>query len=216
MKIKLLILVTSIAVTVLMAAGCSGSAISTASAGSGLSTATRLAVGTLKLEGTSQAVTASQAKELLILWEAYQSMSSSETTAQVEVEALVSQIESALTAEQVQAIEAMDLTTQSVSEVAQPAAVASANSTSGNSVSASGSTSSSASSSVAPSDGSGGAPGGGMPMNSNPLADVTGGTSAQSTPSATQQTNTVSTTQVDPMVLQALIRLLQTRSSTAG
>ncbi len=212
MNIKHLTLVILITVAAIAVVGCSGAVITTASAGSELSTATRLAVGTMKLEGTSQA------KERLTLWEAYQSMSSSDTTAQVELDALVSQIQRTLTAEQVQAIEAMDLTTQSVSEVAQPAGVTGTNSASSTpSASASGGASSAQLSSGAPSGAAGVPPSGGMPMNSsNPLADVTGGTSAQVTPSATKASASQSTAQVNPQVLVALIQLLQTRSQLAG
>ena len=54
--------------------------------------AKRQALGTLKLEGTDQVVTASQAGQLLTLWQAYQSLSNSDTSSQVELEALVKQI----------------------------------------------------------------------------------------------------------------------------
>ena len=100
----------------ILLAGCSGAAAATASGSSGLSTATRLAVGTLKLEGTCKAVTVNQAVQLLTLWEGYQSITKSDTSSQLELDALVTQIQAALTADQLQTIEAMDLTEQSVSE----------------------------------------------------------------------------------------------------
>ncbi|MGE5250142.1 MAG: hypothetical protein ACM3QS_07980 [Bacteroidota bacterium] len=71
---------------------------------------TRLVLGTFKLEGTDQAVTAAQAQELLPLWQVYSSLSQSDTAAQAEVDALVKQIQDTMTAEQTGAIEAMNLT----------------------------------------------------------------------------------------------------------
>jgi hypothetical protein len=81
--------------------------------------ATQLAVGTLKLEGTDQAVTTEQAVQLLLLWQTYRTLTTSDTAAQVELEAVIQQIQGTMTPEQTQAIEAMQLTRQSVSEVLQ-------------------------------------------------------------------------------------------------
>jgi len=75
-----------------------------------LSQVNLLLVGTLKLEDTTQAVTADEAAMLLPLWQAYRALSTSQTAAEVEVEALLNQIESTMTAEQVQAIKEMNLT----------------------------------------------------------------------------------------------------------
>jgi hypothetical protein len=81
--------------------------------------AAQLALGTLKLEGTDQAVTTEQAVQLLLLWQTYRSLTSSDTAAQVELEAVIQQIQGTLTPEQIRAIEAMQLTRQSISEVLQ-------------------------------------------------------------------------------------------------
>lgn len=75
-----------------------------------LSQVNKLLVGTLKLEDTDQAVTTEQAATLLPLWQAYSSLSTSQTSAEAEVKALLNQIQSTMTAEQVQAITAMNLT----------------------------------------------------------------------------------------------------------
>jgi hypothetical protein len=64
----------------------------------------KLAIGTLKLEGTGQAVSAAQAKTLLPLWKAVKTLSASNTTAAAEMTALYSQIQDAMTAQQIQAI----------------------------------------------------------------------------------------------------------------
>jgi hypothetical protein len=78
--------------------------------------AAQLAVGTLKLEGTDHAVTTQQAAQLLLLWQAYRTLSASDTAALVELEAIIQQIQATLTPEQTQAIEAMQLTRQLMSE----------------------------------------------------------------------------------------------------
>jgi len=80
---------------------------------------TQLIVGTFKLDGTEQAVSADQAKELLPLWQVYQDLSASETAAQEEIDALVEQIQETMTAEQTQAITDMNLTQQDVMSVMQ-------------------------------------------------------------------------------------------------
>ncbi len=69
----------------------------------------KLAMGTLKLEGTANAITTQQAKDLLPLWKAVKSMSASTTTSQQEMDALYKQIQDTMTAGQVQAIKDMQL-----------------------------------------------------------------------------------------------------------
>lgn len=69
----------------------------------------RLAIGTLALEGTDQAVTPEQAQALLPLWKAVKSLSASDTASAEEIAALYDQIEESLTAEQIQAIRALSL-----------------------------------------------------------------------------------------------------------
>lgn len=69
----------------------------------------KLAVGTLKLEGTDLAVTAEEAKALLPLWKAVKSLSASDTATQDEIQALYTQIQETMTGEQVQAIKDMTL-----------------------------------------------------------------------------------------------------------
>jgi hypothetical protein len=70
----------------------------------------KLAVGTLKLESTAQAITAEEAKNLLPLWKAVKSLNSSNTASPAEVQALYKQIEDTLTPEQVSTIKDMALT----------------------------------------------------------------------------------------------------------
>ena len=207
MNKKFLILVILISISAMLLAGCSSATIATVSANNGLTTATKLALGTLKLEDTSQAVTAAQATELVTLWEGYESLSNSDTTSQVELDALVKQIQSTMTTVQIAAIEAMDLTDQSVSEGVQSLG-GSAN------ASAPVSTPSSAMlSQAAPAGGPGDMPGGGGDSVMNAIGS---GMAAQSTPATTQSTTNASATQVNPMLLQVLIQVLKTRSQTTG
>jgi hypothetical protein len=110
----------------LLAVACGGTSGNTATdaagteqASGGLSQATRLALGILKLEDTGQAVTVEQAEELLTLWQGYQALGNSETTASEELDAVVNQIEGTLTSEQLEAINSLGLTNESVLEVMQ-------------------------------------------------------------------------------------------------
>jgi hypothetical protein len=73
-----------------------------------------LLIGTLKLQGTGNAVTATQAAALVPLWQAYAQLTSSNTAAQAEIDAVVTQIQQILTPAQVQAITAMKLTRQNM------------------------------------------------------------------------------------------------------
>ncbi len=71
----------------------------------------QLALGTLKLEGTANAVTAEQAKALLPLWQAIVALSGTTTTAEAELTAVQNQIVEGLLPAQLQAIGALQLTT---------------------------------------------------------------------------------------------------------
>lgn len=96
--------------------GCSGGTVAAttpaqgaAGTGQTLTLNEKLAAGTLKLEGSDQAVTAEQAKELLPLWKAVKTLSTSDTASQLEIEAVYQQIQDTLTADQLASIEALDL-----------------------------------------------------------------------------------------------------------
>ncbi len=69
----------------------------------------QLALGTLELNQTELAISAEQAQTLLPLWQALRSTQQAGGTAQAEVSALLTQIESAMTPEQLQSIVAMKL-----------------------------------------------------------------------------------------------------------
>jgi hypothetical protein len=91
----------------------SGSAATPAAGGTQpLSLPAQLVIGTLKLEGTANAVDAAEATQLIPLWQAYAQLIGSNTAAQAEIDAVVTQIQSTMTPTQVQAITAMKLTRQ--------------------------------------------------------------------------------------------------------
>ncbi|MBN1814491.1 MAG: hypothetical protein JXA14_21805 [Anaerolineae bacterium] len=111
--------------TVVADGGAGGAPMSTAEPGSGaaaledvlpadyedaLSSRNQLALGTLRLEGTENAVTADQAQMLAFLWQALQALSEDSTSAPEEMSAVQTQIVAALTEEQIDAIRAMALT----------------------------------------------------------------------------------------------------------
>lgn len=75
----------------------------------------QLIVGTMQLEGTEHAVTAEQAEDLLPLWKAYRGLVTSDTAAQAEVQALLNQIQSTMTSDQLDAIQAMQVSTEQIS-----------------------------------------------------------------------------------------------------
>jgi hypothetical protein len=70
----------------------------------------KLAIGTLKLEGTDQAVTAKEATDLLPLWQAVKSLEANTNTAPSEITAVYKQIEGIMTPAQTQAIQTMTWT----------------------------------------------------------------------------------------------------------
>ena len=80
---------------------------------------TQLIVGTLLLEETDLAVDTTLAADLLPLWQAVQSLNNSDATAEAEVTAVVNQIQNTMTAEQIEAIVVMQLTTEDIQTATQ-------------------------------------------------------------------------------------------------
>jgi len=70
----------------------------------------QLALGMLELNQTDSAISAEQAQTLLPLWQALRSTQQAGGTAQAEVNALLTQIEAAMTPEQLQSIASLKLT----------------------------------------------------------------------------------------------------------
>jgi hypothetical protein len=77
--------------------------------GGRLSDEATLMLGTMKLDEVGLAPDAVQASSLLLLWQAYQSLAMSDTTAPVEIDAVLDQIEGTMTEAQLDAIAAMSL-----------------------------------------------------------------------------------------------------------
>ena len=103
---------------VLAACGSTPSANAAKSTSTTLSLEGDLLVGTFKLENTSLAITSAQASTLLPLWETLQSLASSNTAASQEVDAVVSQIQSSMSSQQISSITAMKLTRQDLAATA--------------------------------------------------------------------------------------------------
>lgn len=203
-------------------------ASSTTTTGNTLTGAMLLVAGTLKLEGTDQAVQADQAAKLLPLWQAYQMLSSSDTAAKAEIDGLVSQILSTMTTEQMQAITNMKLTYDDVASLGQSfggPGMQGTPSASGTAFPGAGSFPSGGNMPGGPGGNipSGGPPsgggfaqsGGGMPGGGSDITGITGqgGTTAQTTPQASRGSQ--QGTGVNPMLLNALINLLQGKTQTS-
>lgn len=84
----------------------------------------QLAIGTVQLDDTDLAVDADQAAELLPLWQAFQSLSNSDTTATAELQAVLKQIQATMTVEQIAAIADMQLTEDKLTELLEEGALA--------------------------------------------------------------------------------------------
>jgi hypothetical protein len=151
-----------------------------------------LLVGTMKLENTSEAVTADQAKQLLPLWQTLQALSSSSTAATEEINAVVGQIKSTMTSAQMDKISAMKLTRQDMMSIMSQAGVpANGASTTATPMALNGLPSGDSSRGSGPAGGPGG-PGGGMPAGGPP-----------------PQAPRADANQVPSPLLNALIKLLQ-------
>jgi hypothetical protein len=79
----------------------------------------QLLIGIIKLDGTAQAITQSQASELLFLWKAYQRLTKEETTAAEELNGLQEQIQEQLNDKQLQSIEEMKISFNDIAEILQ-------------------------------------------------------------------------------------------------
>jgi len=187
------------------------SGVSGDSAAGELSPSMQVAIGTLRLDETENAVTAEQAQKLLPLWQTMQVLSESDTAAQQEIDALAEQIQETMTAEQRQAITDMNLTREDMMSVLQEQGLASGgvpaggpnnNAPGGNQNGGGG-------------FGPGGFPGGGPPQGGFPDGGQGGGGGQGSglTPDqiATAQASRQPTggSLVPPMLINALIEYLQ-------
>jgi hypothetical protein len=231
---KMLFPLTLILALVLAACGsASTSSASTGSSSSGsgnagsanqtLSKPAQLLVGTLKLEGTANAVDATEAASLLPLWQAYSQLINSNTAAQAEIDAVVAQIQDAMTKDQVQAITAMKLTRQD--EMTLMGSLGMAPGMGGSGASSTPNASSGVAGGGFPgggATGAGGPPAAGAPGAGGPSAGggdpgfgggFAGG-QPRSTQVGTQTAPRVNSGGINPMLLNALIDLLQKRAGS--
>ena len=205
MKKMLLVSIVISLVLALTACGSTQNTTAVATASTTLSQEGQFLVGTLKLENTSLAVTSEQANTLLPLWETLESLASSNTAASQEVDAVVSQIESSLSAQQVSGITAMKLTQQDLAALALDTGTSSTTAASNNTAKTS-----AAQLQALTGDPGTGNPPGGMDAGMGAASDVqtvsqaqTGTSQAVSTPSA------VATNQVPAAMIKVLVALLQ-------
>lgn len=121
---------STLMILVITLTACSSSSTGTpvSSKNNSLPIETQLAVGTLKLAGTDQDVTADQAKDLVVYWGTYKELSQSQKAAQEEVNGLIAQIQETMTAEQISAISEMNISQQDVSASMEGVSVASSSS----------------------------------------------------------------------------------------
>jgi len=163
-----------------------------------MSPALELALGTLKLEGTEQAVDSKAAAQLLPLWQLLDELDNNASAAPAEFTAVTEEIQLTMTSAQIQAIDDMQLTQEDVAAASQTArtstiASSSAASGGGQNVSAG----------VGPIMG-GNMPAGGMPLDGG--GPMPGGNNQNNAASSKAASSTS-----QPTLIQQVIRLLQTK-----
>ena len=194
-------------VLALTACGSTQNTNTAATASTTLSQEGQLLVGTFKLEDTSLAISSKQAGTLLPLWETLESLASSNTAASQEVDAVVSQIESIMSSQQVSSITAMKLTQKDLATAALDTGTASTTTSSASTVKTSAAQIQAGAGAAAggnpPSDMGGGMPG---------ATDVQSASQAQTgTSQAAATPSTGTTDQVSAAMIKALVTLLQKR-----
>lgn len=219
MKKKILAILVTLAALAGVLAACAKT--STAATTSTLSEAENLMVGIFKLDGSAQSITADQANSLLPLWQAYQSLMNSSTSSQTEKDALIKQISSVLSSDQLKAINALKLTSSDMQSLfsssgfnpAYEVTTVAATPNSSLQNAASGSSSS---------NGPSGGPGGVLPSGGGPGGDVTSGgpmdSSGVPSTNATPNPSAISTAQAgstnngsNPMIYNLVIRYLESK-----
>lgn len=195
MKKTNLILAFVILTLVLTACGSASSTKApahTTSSTASVSMESQLAVGTLKLDATEQAVDATLANELLPLWQLLLQLKTSGSTATEEVDAVTKKIQQTMTVEQIRAIADLQITQEDVTGVIEERSLAGSKSKSTTSNANSGSP-----------GGPGGPPDGGLPM----------GTGFAPQQSATTQSHTSqsSASSSSTLVIKEVIKVLEAK-----
>ena len=208
-KVFLPLVITIIGLTVLSACAAAAPASGSTSAANTNTAQSadsdKLVIGTIMLEKTDQKVDAAQAAELLPLWKAVKSLSTSDTASDAEVSALYSQIQSAMSAEQLKTINASDYSNTDVEQLLSSLGIGSASQDSNSSNS---SRSSTAGQGGMPAGGAGGPPdGGGMPAGGFPAGAASSASASTQNSSGASLPSMSSTSQY----LDALIAMLKTK-----
>lgn len=106
--------------SLLMLTACSTSSSAASAASTDpMTPALKLALGTLHLASTDQAVDAATAAQLLPLWQLMDELSTNSAASPAEITAVIEQIESTMTASQLRYIQALNLTESSVAQASQ-------------------------------------------------------------------------------------------------
>jgi hypothetical protein len=227
---KIVVSVCILSILIISAVGCSPSTSSQAQAsatqvdvvassnnGSYLSTSftdaspvqIQLAVGTLKLEGSGEAIDVQTAAELLPLWQAVNSLGSSDTTSAVEMQAIYKQIQETMSAAQVQAIAKMQVTSQMAAQYALEAGM----------VSQVGAPAGDIAAAQASNTASGGQSGGSMPVGDPGMGGPPDGGMGPGTGGGGVQNGTtggasgVQAMGIENILVEAVIELLQTKAA---
>jgi hypothetical protein len=192
----------------LIITACSNTQANSTQESTDLPATTELVIGTLKLEGTEQEVTREQAQELLVMWQAYRELASSDTAAQAEIDGLIEQIQETMTEEQLGAVSAMNLTQQDISALMQGQSVAT-----GSTQRSSSSTVTQSNTGFVPPDGGGGAPpDGGMAGELGGVGGPMPDSSASQSQTASEGQGVSISTKVPIALVGALIQYLEQRS----
>jgi len=202
-----------LAVLGLVVTSCSASNLTPTgqSSGGAMQPLAELAAGTMKLEGTAEAITKEQATRLLPLWEVYKEIGGSDTAARQEVEGLTAQIQEAMTEAQLKSIKAMKLTQEDVMRLMRQQGPAM--STGGGSGGSAGR--SSGNSFFVGGGPAGGFPGGDMPPEGamGPGGGFAGGTQGTGTPQAnSRQARTGGKAGVPIPLVNAVVEYLKTKA----
>jgi uncharacterized protein YceK len=166
-----------------------------------------LAVGLLHLEGTDQAVDKKLATQLLPYWQLLEELNASESTASQEISAVLEKIQTTMTAEQMNAIQNLNLTQNDIATVITEVRTSFANTTT-----------TSTSKDVALISINGGPVGGEMPPDGGGMLINNGGVgggvnvsnSSQQSTSSSQSSSTSDAT----LLIEKVIEMLETRVNT--
>ncbi len=208
---------TALVLSACSAAGTGSSSSSTAGGGFRASSAfrnrpltpeARLALGIVKLEGTPQAVDATEAAKLLPLWQLLGQLLGTSSSAPQEVSAVLDQIQATMTPDQVKTIAGMQLTSADMFAAFQQQAQ-------GGSASSTDPTGSSSSTNRTAGGGRGGGfflGGGGIPGGGGFGANRTGtGTNGSASPTSPAQAAQQFSNQVSLILVNQVVQLLQSR-----